>query len=454
MKVLQSLGWCLLAFVLSFCKPRTEIYQVGADIRDSVYIYSKELYLWTQNLPDIFTFKPKNFNSPEEVILSVRTFSPIIAGRRADRFSFVARKIDWDNASAGNRVDYGCGYRFLTPTDLRVSFVYANSAAGEKGIQRGWRLLKVNNIIPDTSTATINQLNNALFASNSVTIEFQKPDNTIETITLTPKNYTANFILHKQVISINGKKIAYLVLNAFLGANNGKATQEELNQTFDFFASAGAEELVVDLRYNTGGYIFLAHHLCNLIAPASANGQIMLEERWNERYKAFNSVVRFNNPNPKLNLSRVVFITTATTASSSELVINALKPYMEVKIIGRATSGKPVGFPVVPIIMDRNNINANYVVAPVAFQSFNAAGFGDYFNGLQPDKVQIDDVSRNFGDPQEACLQDAINYLVTGVLQRTVSNEQILQQPTSANEKLQKEDWGAFKEEVFLLKEK
>ncbi|MCS6795632.1 MAG: S41 family peptidase, partial [Raineya sp.] len=162
----------------------------------------------------------------------------------------------------------------------------------------------------------------------------------------------------------------------------------------------------------------MAHNLCNLIAPASANGQVMLQERWNERYKNFNSTTKFNNPNPKLNLSRVVFITTSSTASASELVINALRPYMDVKIIGRATSGKPVGFPIVPIIMNRTNPSANYVVAPVAFQSFNASGFGDYFNGLQPDKIQIDDVSRNFGDPQEACLQDAITFLTTGILQR------------------------------------
>lgn len=445
MKHLRFLFWIFVGFGLFSCRPRTEIYQVGTDIRDSVYIYSKELYLWTDNLPDIFTFKPKNYASPEEVILSVRTFSPVIGGKRADRFSFVSRKIDWDNASAGNRVDYGCGYRFLTPNDLRISFVYANSAAGKKGIQRGWRLLKVNNIVPDTSASTINQLNEALFASNSVTIQFQKPNNTTETITLTPENYSANFVLHKQVVNTSGKKIAYLVLNGFLGANNGKATETELNQTFDFFASAGADELVVDLRYNTGGYVYLAHHLCNLIAPASANGQIMLQERWNERYKNFNATTKFNNPNPKLNLSRVVFITTGSTASASELVINALKPYMEVKIIGRATSGKPVGFPVVPIIMDKSNAAANYVVAPVAFQSFNANGFGDYFDGLQPDKIQIDDVSRNFGDTQEACLQDAITYLTTGILQRTMSSEKILQQPTNANHKLQKEDWGAFK---------
>ena len=432
---------------LGACKPRLDNdYQVGADIRDSVYIYAKELYLWTDNLPDIFSFKPKNYSSPEDVIAVVRTFSPIQDGKNVDRFSFVQKKIDWDNVSAGNRSDYGAGYRFLSPDDLRVSFVFSNSAAGKQGIQRGWRLLKVNNIIPDTSSSTVQQLNEALFNSNSVTINFRKNDNNEETINLSPESYTANFIMDRRVIDVGGKKIAYLVFHSFLGANNGKDTQDALTDAFDFFASQGADELVVDLRYNGGGFVSLAQHLCNLIAPASAKAKVMITERWNERYKTLNETINFDNSPAKLNLNRVVFITTSATASASELVINSMRPYLDVRIIGGASAGKPVGFPVLPIIMDRTRPTANYVVAPVAFQSFNANDFGDYFGGLTPDKIQIDDVSRNFGDTQEACLQDAITFLTTGVLQRDMQSERnISLQATQANQKLHKEDYGTIK---------
>ncbi|GAB4132572.1 MAG: S41 family peptidase [Raineya sp.] len=439
------------------CKPRLDSsYQVGADIRDSVYIYAKELYLWTDRLPDIFNFKPKNYASPEDVIAVVRTFSPVQNSSNVDRFSFVQRKIDWDNTSAGNRSDYGAGYRFLSPTDLRVSFVYANSAAGKKGVQRGWRVLKVNNITPDTSSSTIQQLNEALFNSSSVSIEFQKNDNTIQTLTLAPESYTANFIMDRRVIDQGGRKIAYLVFHSFLGGNNGKDTETALTDAFDFFASQGANELVVDLRYNGGGFISLARHLCNLIAPAAAKGKVMFSERWNERYSSFNETINFDTSPEKLNLSRVVFITTSSTASASELVINSLRPYLDVRIIGRASAGKPVGFPVLPIIMDKARPDANYVVAPVAFQSFNANNFGDYFNGLQPDKIQIDDVSRNFGDPQEACLQDAITFLTTGVLQKNnwQSDRNLLLQPIQSNQKLHKEDYGTIKliKDAIVLK--
>jgi len=427
------------------CK-RNETYQVGADLRDSVYIYSKELYLWTDRMPDIFDFKPKNYSTAEDIISVVRTYSPVLNGKYVDRFSFVQRKQDWDNSASGNRVDYGCGYRFRTADDLRISYVYANSAAGQKGIQRGWRLLKVNNIVPDTSAATVSQLNSALFISNTVTIEFRKPDGSETTLTLTPQNYTANFILDKRIINTGEKKIAYLAFNSFLGGNTGKDTETELTQVFDFFASQGATELVVDLRYNGGGYVFLAEHLCNLIAPASAKGQTMFTERWNSRYSSFDETVNFDNSASKLNLTKVVFITTASTASASELTINSLRPYLDVKIIGSATAGKPVGFPVLPIIMDRINASANYVVAPVAFQSFNANNFGDYFEGLTPSKIQTDDVSKNFGDIEELCLKDAITFLTTGVLQKNYEGAKMLAlQPQQTNETFNREKHGTIK---------
>jgi carboxyl-terminal processing protease len=445
----------IIAFVSFWSCKKTENYQVGVDLRDSVYIYSKELYLWTDRMPDIFDFKPKNYSTAEDVISVVKTYSPVLNGKYVDRFSFVQRKSEWDNVSAGNRVDYGCGYRFISENDLRISFVYANSAAGKQGIQRGWRLLKVNDIVPDNSTTTVSQLNTALFNSTNITILFRKNDGSEVTITLTPQTYTANFILDKRVIDNNGKKVAYLMFNSFLGGNGGKDTEAELTQAFDFFASQGATELVVDLRYNGGGYVFLAKYLCNLIAPASAKGKVMFTERWNSRYSEFDETSYFDNSSGKLNLSRVVFITTSSTASASELTINSLRPYLDVKIIGSATAGKPVGFPVLPIIMDRTNANANYVVAPVAFQSFNANNFGDYFEGLTPDKLQIDDVSRNFGDVNEACLKDALNFLTTGVLQRNIENTQELFVTKEANEVFNKEHHGTIKlmnPKIFIKK--
>jgi C-terminal processing protease CtpA/Prc len=455
MKIFRiSIILCTLLATFS-CRKNNEDYQVGVDLRDSVYIYAKELYLWTDRMPSIVDFKPKNYATANDVISAVRTFSPVQNNQYVDRFSFVQRKVDWDNSSAGARSDYGCGYRFITNDDLRISFVYANSAAGRKGVQRGWRLLKVNNIVPDASESTIQQLNNALFNSTTLNVLFRKNDGTEELITMNPVNYTANFILDRRVIQSGDKKIAYLVFNGFLGGNQGKDTQAALTDAFDFFASQGATELVVDLRYNGGGYVYLAEHLCNLIAPTAAKGKTMFTERWNSRYSSFNETVNFDNSPSKLNLSRVVFITTSSTASASELAINSLRPYMDVKIIGRPSAGKPVGFPVLPIIMDRNNPDANYVVAPVAFQSFNANDFGDYFEGLTPDKVQIDDVTRNFGDTEELCLRDAINYLTTGVLQKQLQEERNLGlQPVLANELLNKEHHGTIKlvGKSFILK--
>ncbi|MDX1903140.1 MAG: S41 family peptidase [Thermonemataceae bacterium] len=442
MKTLKIYIFLLGVLGFGACKNQ-ENYQVGADIRDSVYIYAKDLYLWNESLPDIFEFKPKNYSSPQSVIASVRTYSPIQNGYYVDRFSFVSKLLDWENTSSGNSVDYGCGYSFYSPNDLRISYVYENSAAGQQGVQRGWQLLKVNNIIPDTTQTTINQLNEALFYSNSVEILFRKNDNTEQSLTLTPQNYTANFLLHKEVINYNNRKIAYLVLNGFLGANDGKDTQTALEQAFSYFTSQGAEELVIDLRYNSGGYIYLAERLANLIAPANAKGQVMFSERWNNLYSQYNSTTYFSNEASTLSLSRVFFITTNSTASASELLINSLSPYLNVQIIGEVTAGKPVGFPVLPIIMNSQNNNDNYVVAPVAFQSFNANNFGDYFQGLSVQKEQIDDVTKNFGDTQEACLQDALYFISNGVFQRNINQRSKAVQ--NLNRQFFKHNFGSIK---------
>jgi hypothetical protein len=106
----------------------------------------------------------------------------------------------------------------------------------------------------------------------------------------------------------------------------------------------------------------------------------------------------------------VFFITTSSSASASELLINNLKPYMDVKIIGKPTHGKPVG-------MYGFNV-MDYVLAPIAFKTVNAQNIGDYYNGLAVDANINDGLDRNWGDPQELCLASAFKYIQQGVFAR------------------------------------
>ncbi len=117
-----------------------------------------------------------------------------------------------------------------------------------------------------------------------------------------------------------------------------------MTEAFAALKTAGATELVLDLRYNGGGLVDVAVHLASLIGGARTNGQVMLNYVHNDKIgPILNKTTRFANPEQALNLQRLVVITTRGSASASELVINSLRPYIPVTIIGDTTYGKPVG---------------------------------------------------------------------------------------------------------------
>ena len=93
-----------------------------------------------------------------------------------------------------------------------------------------------------------------------------------------------------------------------------------------------------------------------------------------------------------------------------------LKPYMEVRLIGDTTYGKPVGFFPVDIF--------NYSIYPISFKTINSAGNGEYYNGFAPDKLSPDGVSKSWGDITEPSLASALTYIKTGAFRETLQNEQ------------------------------
>jgi carboxyl-terminal processing protease len=118
-----------------------------------------------------------------------------------------------------------------------------------------------------------------------------------------------------------------------------------------------------------------------------------------------NNIVKYEKAG-SLNLNRVFFIVTGSTASASELLINNLRPYMDVKLIGDTTYGKPVGFFPIDIY--------NYSIYPISFKTVNSAGSADYYSGFAPDKLTPDGVDKNWGDIEEPSLATALNYIITG----------------------------------------
>lgn len=395
-----------LSMGLSSCKKNADAVNTTPDLRDSVYAYSKEVYLWSDNLPTTNVFNPLSYPSADSIMRKVRTYSPFVNGRYQDRWSFVIGKTTWDNVVSGVSNDTGAEYAFAADNDLRVKLVYSQSSAGKQGVKRGWKLLKINGL--DATRANITQLNVELNKA-SQSVLFQKPDGTQITITLAGSSYTSDYVINPKVFNINGNNVGYFNFDSFLGSNSGQTTKTELDKVFADFKSKNVTELVLDLRYNGGGYGTVSNYLGSLIAPSLALGKVFVNSVHNKKYTSWNKTDYFTTLTNSLKVSRISIIVTKNTASASEELINALKPVMTVKLIGSTTHGKPVGYYGFPTM--------NSYVFPVALKNVNSVGFSDFYEGFTVDKVQTDDFTRDLGDPEEGCLKVALNYIKTGVLQ-------------------------------------
>lgn len=373
-------------------------------MKDSVLLYTRDIYLWYNQIPS--NFNPRTYADPDKIMQAIRQYSTEPGFTQpVDRFSFAIKQADWNNISSGISGDFGFSVFFFSAADLRVKYVERESPAGKAGIQRGWRITKINgstNIATDD--ATLNFIINAVFYSAASTFTFVKPDGTSVDIALNAANYKTHPVMADSVYTISGKNIGYLVFNSFIGDTT--EMYSELNRVFTRFATAAINDVVIDLRYNGGGYISVAERLTNYLSPLSANGSLMMTQKYNDKYSQYNTSTYFKKAG-SINLPRVFFIVSSSSASASELLINNLTPVMDVKLIGRNnTYGKPVGFFPIPV--------SDWYIFPVSLRTVNKNGDGNYFNGFTPNAIVADGVNKNWGDVTEPSLASAIKYITTG----------------------------------------
>lgn len=404
----------LLALILSSsCKKETLVktpglrppddsraYEIQNDARDSAYYWTKEYYLWTELLPSFEEFRPRDLPDIFAVMAKVRTYQPL------DRFSFVEKKSEPRLPTTDIVLDMGFSVKFFGGTrDLRVNYVNPFSPSGLAGIKRGWRVLQIDGRkVRGDSQAEIDFLNDVFRGTTPIhRFRFQKLDGSIIELVIREGVYRSLTVFSKTVFDYPGQKIGYFVYNQF-GAS---ASALELQNTIADLASRGINDLIVDLRYNRGGFVSTQEVMANLLAPASVgNSQVMFRYVFNSRHPELNTTIYFNKTG-SLNLKRIIFIVSPSTASASELLINSLNPVMEVKLIGdRRTYGKPVGFFPIPVF--------EYNIYPVSFKTVNSLGYADYYQGFPVHRQVADDLDHDFGDPQEACLKEALVYLSTG----------------------------------------
>ncbi|MDB5137658.1 MAG: hypothetical protein JWP37_4261 [Mucilaginibacter sp.] len=423
-------------------------------IKDSVFLFAKEDYLWYDQLPTYQVFNPRSFTDPDDmtaltkevdalsqIAINPTTTKPYeyyVPNPGEAKYSF----IDDGSVSAelnGVKGDFGFApfYNHLDESDLRVKYVYPGSPADLKGIKRGYRITSINSRTSLTydgdNGPNVNFVVNAYAYSNTISMTLLKPDGTTLTVNnMSTANYNVNPVLKDSVYNPSkGRKVGYMVFNSFTSQDNAGP---QLDLVFNKFIDSAITDLVVDLRYNGGGYVSTAEYIDNYIVPATKSGTPMYITYYNNNlqndihpllsgvynipagsFKPENSdnSISFNKKG-SLNVNHVYFIITGATASASELTINNLRPEMDVQFVGNTSYGKPVGFFAI-------DINKYQLYIP-EFYTQNSAGQGGYYSGFTPGAStsaypgveDFDDVTKDFGDSGEGLLAHILSYVKTG----------------------------------------
>jgi len=387
MKVFKHSLWLALVLgALSACK-KTE--EPPLDIRAYVYANMRVNYFWNEQVDQ--NLDPLTFPNGQAVLDATRNTT-------LDPWSALYENGDeiLGFLTSGQRDAFGFGFKWDQDDSLRVAFVYNNTPAAEAGFQRGDKILKYNGTVPKRSDGVL--------LGRTTTFEIRNLAGEVRTVTATARPININSVLDRRVISHEGKKVGYLLFNNFI-----QTSVAELDEAFSFLKGQQINELILDLRYNPGGLVSTAQHLAGLLAPSNAIGQVFLREVFNNNNSGLNRDFRFEekaNSISGLGLQRIFIITTGSTASASETIINGLKPFTQVILIGERSTGKNVGSSVLT--------HLGYAFLPITFQSQNAQGNADYFGGFAPDFEEIDDLNKGVGDPTEASTAAALHYISQG----------------------------------------
>ena len=402
-------------------------------------------YYWYTRVPKLNPFSSM-YDSAEVLLNKMKTYAiNPTTGKPYDKYSFLDQGAVNGEIQQGVAGDIGMQVAYAgdgTPqnTALFVLFTDKNSPAGKAGVARGMRITAVNgntNVFTNGTTSNVVNVSNAVYNDPSASFTFKRVDGTSFTATLAKTVYNINPVLFDTVYSIGSKNVGYFVFNSFAAVENQKGatlTRQELSRVFNKFQSAGITDLIVDLRYNGGGSVGTAEFLDSLIAPASVKGKEMYHYIYNDKLsqlvgRGLDNQVLFGGGG-NLNLNHVFFVGSSHTASASELTINNLKPYMNVKLVGDTTFGKPVGFLSFHLTDFPNGGTQEKFLADlyaINFETRNANNQGGYFDGLIPDQQAYDYVDLPWGDPKDDNLAKIFNYVSTGNFGRTSAAERMAQ---------------------------
>ena len=407
-------------------------------VQDFIWKGLNYYYLYQPQVPDLSDTKFSNQIELDNYLANFPTpetfFESLIYDRQnTDKYSvlfsnYIQLEQLLQGTSKNNGVEYGLTYKTGSTTEIFgwVKYIMPNSDASTKNIQRGTLFHSINGT-PLTISNYRNLLNQDTYTLNLADYDGGNITPNGQSVTLTKTVYTENPVLIKNTHVVGARKIGYLVYNGFYSN-----FETELNNAFAYFKGENVTDLVLDLRYNSGGSIATATRLASMIT-GQFNGQIFAQQQWNPKLQSqlnsndlnnnFTSTLGNGAVISSLNLSKIYILTTKTTASASELVINCLKPYINVVHIGTTTTGKNVGSITLydSPNFTRQNVNPNhsYAMQPIVLKTLNASGFGDYAQGITPENtanVLPENLGNlgQLGDPNELLLAKVLNVISLG----------------------------------------
>jgi C-terminal processing protease CtpA/Prc len=381
-------------------------------------------YLWSNELPGA----PNKNQAPDDFFQSLLSDD--------DRFSWIQDNYqDLLNSLQGISKEAGFEYVLYKEENsnnvvAQILYIKPLSPAENAGLKRGDAISHVNgqqlntsnyqNVLASLSGNNYSVTYKPLLVENET---FDEP----KTVSLTTVVYTENPNYLSKVIEVNGKKIGYYVYNFFASGTEAQigVYDAEMDNIFEGFKSKGITDLVLDLRFNSGGSEVSANNLASLIAPDPGN-KLFFRREYNPRVEdeilsdpsAGASFLQSRLNEKAQNIGnqlsgRVYILTGSRTASASELIINGLNPYMDVFLIGDVTYGKNVGS---ISLYDEDDPRNTWGMQPIVVKVYNSLNQSDYSNGFIPDIENKDNKLFIYplGDPREELLSQALEQ-ITGI---------------------------------------
>jgi carboxyl-terminal processing protease len=387
-----------------------------------VSAYVNEAYLWYDKVPAVDATLA-SYSDRADVPRSLDAYFAALTEIPEDRFSFTYPTKAWKALQQAG-VTFGYGIELFRnsatpPRGYRIAYVEPNSPASNAGLLRGDVLVSADGILADDNTpAGVAALNAALAPTTATAHAFVFSRNgvTQPQVNLQAGNVTLDPVPIATVQTLAGARIGYLLFN-----DHVLTAERKLIDAITRFRDEGVQDLVVDLRYNRGGYLYLASELAYMIAGPQRTARAVFEQqRYSDkrasRTNSRDATTPFFNVSclpdanfrcasnaalPHLSINRVWILTGRDTCSASEALINGLRGVdVDVRLIGNTTCGKPYGF------FARDNCGISYM--PMEFAGVNAKGFGDFASGFPATCPGIDDFSKPLGDPTEGLFQSAL----------------------------------------------